>query len=136
MEKGFTLLEIIIVITIIGILASVTVVFIKPFELFEKAKYNRARAELQQIGKALEMWGATEGGYSPDVYRDIPPGIEKYLSSSNSLWPQGSFENSVYDCGNWFDKECIEPAASGTIQITLRQVPGRNPDGSNVWAMY
>lgn len=134
-ENAFTLIEIILVVAIIGIISAVVIVSLKPAELMDNARYSRASQELTQIGKALEMWEATEGDLPDDVYRDLPPGIEKYLSS-NDQWPTGPYSGSVYDYDNWEDETCIDEEASGTVQITLRQVPGFNPDGSDVWAIY
>lgn len=134
-NKGFTLIEIVIVIAIVAILAAVVVVYLKPHELIRNARYNRATQELVQIGKALEMWEATEGELPPDVNRSLPPGIERYLNTNND-WPDGPFSGSVYDYDNWTDETCIDEEASGTVQITLREVPGYNPDGSDVWAIY
>lgn len=50
-ERGFTLIEVIIVITIIGILASITLVF--SLNARGKARDVRRKAEISQIGKFL-----------------------------------------------------------------------------------
>lgn len=134
-EEGFTLIEIIIVIALLAILSSVVFFVVKPFELIEETRYERAVTELTQIGKALELWVTIEGQYPPDVNRDLPNGIEKYLNTA-PIWPKGPYPGSVYDYDNWSDQTCIDPEASGSVQITLRQVPGFNPDGSDVWALY
>src|SRR5690606_39836552 len=73
--------------------------------------------------------------YPADVSRNLPSGIEVYLTADEN-WPSGPLSGSVYDYDNWSDQTCIDPEASGSIQVTLRQIPGRNPNGSNVWAWY
>ncbi|MCA9382365.1 prepilin-type N-terminal cleavage/methylation domain-containing protein [Candidatus Dojkabacteria bacterium] len=134
-RNGFTLIEVIIVIALLAILSGSVFLVVKPFDLIEETRYERSITELTSIGKALELWVTIEGQYPPDVNRDLPNGIERYLNTA-PIWPKGPYPGSVYDYDNWTGQTCIDPAASGSVQITLRQVPGFNPDGSNVWALY
>lgn len=53
MRKGFTLVELLIVITILGILASI--VFINLSEVKEKAKIAKAKAEVKEIYNSIIM---------------------------------------------------------------------------------
>jgi len=62
MKKGFTLVELLIVVVIIGILA--TIAMPQYTKLAEKSKIAEARGILDQIRKAEEMIKAEQGSYS------------------------------------------------------------------------
>lgn len=132
---SFTLIEVIVVLIIIVILATASILVFRPQTTVLHSQQTQALAELTEIAKAIQAYGLDEGHYPADVSRGLPSGIEKYLTPDES-WPDGPIPGTVYDYDNWQNKTCIDNAASGTVQITLRQVPDRNPDGSNVWAWY
>lgn len=134
-KPGFTLLELVISFAIIGILSVAVYVVISPWQKIERAQQLQSINELNEIGKALGFFAADNGYYPDDVNRGLPPGIEAYINPEE-MWPTGPFPGSVYDYDNWSDKTCLDTEASGSIQITLREVPDRNPDGSAVWAWY
>lgn len=60
-ERGMTLLEIMIVIAILGLLASVIVVGV--MGQFENAKINSAKLQASKIKQALQMYQANNGAY-------------------------------------------------------------------------
>lgn len=135
LPAAFTLIEMVIGMAILAILLTVVTVIVRPFDRIEKSAQQRAITELGEIAKAVQLFSLDEGYYPADVNRNVPPGISKYLTSEIS-WPEGPIPGTVYDYDNWSNQTCTDPEASGSIQITLRQIPGRNPDGSNVWAWY
>ncbi|MEK7193234.1 MAG: type II secretion system protein [Patescibacteria group bacterium] len=61
MKKGFTLIEILIVVTIIGILASVVLVGLGPSR--NRALDVRRQTELRQVQNALELYFNAQGQY-------------------------------------------------------------------------
>ncbi|MCA9378984.1 prepilin-type N-terminal cleavage/methylation domain-containing protein [Candidatus Dojkabacteria bacterium] len=133
--KGFTLMEVILVIAILSILLGTTYLIFNPTEKIEESQQSQALSELREIGRALGFFALDNGYYPADVSRGLPTGLEPYLNAQGN-WPDGPLPGSVYDYDNWSGQTCIDSAASGSIQITLREVPGRNPDQSNVWAWY
>lgn len=62
-SKGFTLVELIVVIGILSILAVVGLVAINPLAQFQKANDSRRKSDLAQIQKALETYYQDNGSY-------------------------------------------------------------------------
>ncbi len=71
LRKGFTLLELIVVITIIGILG--TMVVVKVGGWTSKAKEAKIKNDLKSIIDAAEMWQAATGRY-PESLEELKGG--------------------------------------------------------------
>src|SRR5512138_3676706 len=98
-NKGFTLIEILIVIIVIGLLTAI--VFVSTRNTKEKAYLSRANVELKTFAYALKMYAFEHNGsYPDDVNRDLPAGLEAYLSTAPN-WPNAPWPGSVYDWDNW-----------------------------------
>ncbi len=66
-QAGFTLIELIIVIGIIAILASMVLFIVNPVAQFQKANDARRKSDLSQIQKALEQYYEDNNGVYPEV---------------------------------------------------------------------
>ncbi len=64
-STGFTLIEVLIVIGLIGILSAAFLVLVNPKAQLEKARDSQRRSHLRQIQSALEVYRADCGAY-PD----------------------------------------------------------------------
>ena len=62
-KKGFTLVELIVVIGILSILSVGAIVAINPLAQFQKANDSRRKADFSQIQKALETYYQDNGSY-------------------------------------------------------------------------
>ena len=120
-QKGFTLVELLVVITIIVILSRIVVLNLNPATLIERSRTVAAKASLINIAKAAQLFVSDTGYYPSDVNRNIPQEFIKYMGPG--AWPNGPFPNSVYDWDNWEDQTCWD-GSTGILQITLRQVDG------------
>lgn len=85
-EKGFTLIELIVVIAILGILAAIAVPRVTGS--LNTAKENANNANLQIVQEAVERYNAENGSY-PSKLDDLVP---DYLKSIPTLQDGKSFE--------------------------------------------
>ncbi len=123
MSKGFSLIEIIIVISIIGVLASIMMSTFGGAR--DKAIYMRAQAEYKSMAEALEYYRDDNGDYPPDANRNIPPGLEIYLAGeTEDVWPAAPWPGSVYDWDNWEDPD---NPGERIYQISIRFCPIGGP---------
>jgi len=118
-HSGFTLVELLVIIAIIGILASIISISLKSAR--EKAYLAAAAGELRSIAQATEMYVNDYRDYPPDEDRDLPSGVEDYLGPGG--WPKAPWPASVYDWENW-----DEPGTGKKIyQISIRFCPLGEP---------
>ena len=134
-EGAFTLIELLVVISIIGILAAIILPFV--IGARKEAYFVRAKAELRSIASALQIYVLnTNGQYPPDVSRDLPTGLEQYLSAGN--WSKAPWPGSVYDWDNWAPADLNYNPKAQVYQISIRFCPLGEPENCNfpseVWA--
>ncbi len=116
-NKGFTLIEIVVVIVVLGILAGLVLTNVVP-RWRERAYYTRSLAELNTMGSAFKLYLVKYNEYPPDEARNIPSGIKEFVQGQADTddWPDAPFPGSVYDYDNW-------PAGVNgdqTYQVSLR----------------
>ncbi len=90
-KKGFTLVELIVVIGILSILAVVALMAINPLVQFQKADDSRRKADLSQIQKALETYYQDNGNYplssvTSPLYRITVPGTPPTIIDWGQQW--------------------------------------------------
>ncbi len=112
-RSGFTLLELLIVVAIIGILAAIVLFFVGG--AYDKAYKARADMELRTLQSAMFLYSADHGGFPDDVARGLPSGLEEYLPSGD--WPEAPWPGSLYDWDNWEDPD---NPGERIVQMTIR----------------
>jgi prepilin-type N-terminal cleavage/methylation domain-containing protein len=88
--RGFTIVELLIVIIVIGILASISVVTYRGSQ--ERAQYAKAQTDLKNINDALTVYKAQNGRY-PDSYSVV----------GNFFGWVYSYDRSNSNPSNWTD---------------------------------
>lgn len=64
--SGFTLLELIIVIAVLGVLATVLLLALNPLQQFARGRDTGRISTVTQLGRAMEAYGASRNGDYPD----------------------------------------------------------------------
>ena len=92
-NQGLTLVELLLVISIIGILSGITVTVINPTKQRERAQDGVKISNLQNVSAAIEAYYAGEGKYPvsnagvPDTNVLVNPMLSTYLNS----WPGSAY---------------------------------------------
>lgn len=63
MKKGFTLVELLVVMAIVGVLAAASITLINPVAQMNKARDSKRKADIAQIRAALELYRSDNGSY-------------------------------------------------------------------------
>ena len=92
-EKGFTLIELMAVLVILGILATVVVVSVDP--VFQRANLEKIRADMANTNKALEIYKFNELSY-PTTSQGLDALVNPHSELKNPfLYPEGGYISSI-----------------------------------------
>lgn len=126
-QKGFTLIELIIVIAIIAILAAVAIPNYLGFR--DRANISAAKESLGSLRTALEVYRADKNNY-PTANSDSA--LETALTSTSAAQP-----NPYIDPADWAKLEA-NIAAWGTVNVTASdytiQVTAKDRAGTTITA--
>ena len=92
-KKGFTLIELMAVLVILGILATIVVVNVAP--IFQRANLEKIKADIAQTGKALEIYKFNELSY-PSTSEGLDALITAHSGLKNPfLFPEDGYISSL-----------------------------------------
>lgn len=111
-QTGFTIVELLIVIVVIGILGAITIVAYNGVQ--SRARDTRRLDDANSIRKALELYRIDTGVY--------PSAINSNMSNSDPNLPGSGWESSTYGQATWLDRlkpymnkmPAIDPANDAT----------------------
>jgi prepilin-type N-terminal cleavage/methylation domain-containing protein len=90
-QSGFTLMELLIVIAIIGILATVLIVIINPARQLAKARDSERKSEIYSIVSAVDRYATEHSGTLPDT--DGDPETSNFPTSPTCIGTGGGCFN-------------------------------------------
>lgn len=123
--KGFTLLELLVVIGILAILASVVIIVLNPAELINSSKDAKRLSELNTLNKTLALYrfDNTLGfGSSSYVYLSIPDSSSNCSSYSGLSNPPSGY---TYICKP--ESEYRKTNGTGWIPVDFSNISAGNP---------
>ena len=110
-REGFTLVELLIVITLIGVLSGVVLVVIKPSHFRNRAEDSVRKSTLEKVAQGIEAYYVAEGGYPIDKppADGVPDDVSTYL-----IWPTDA---TYFYVSTASDQFCVHvPLASDVAQ--------------------
>lgn len=128
---GFTMIELLIVISVIGILAGVMVAVIDPTHSQDVAEDGVRISTLDKVAQGLETYHASEGGYPNDVDSDFDPSDDPVISHYMNIWPDTGITGSdvalvnyIYTRSAALDIVCISvPMATSPSEFFMYTNP-------------
>lgn len=114
MKQGFTLIEVLVVASIIGILSTIGMVSYR--YIIGHSRYSKSLADMNNILTAAQLYYQSTNAYPIDIAPGSHPDmVPVYMP----VWPNPPCPNMIYDWEYW-----VPPVSAGEIvRVTLRKNP-------------
>lgn len=143
-SRGFTLIEILVVLGLIGVITGAFIILIDPVFQLKKARDAHRKSDLRQIQGALEIYRADCGGYPNDVSLSLPSPLTSsscagftgapvtYMQNVPTNPTGGNYTYDRYPAGGYGLSTCLENAkdpegTSGTCPSPTKDYSVSNP---------
>jgi prepilin-type N-terminal cleavage/methylation domain-containing protein len=117
MKKGFTLLELLIVIGILAILATVVALVLNPAELLRQARDSQRLSDLRTINSAIGLWVASASSTT----------MTQLANNGNCTKGIASYGPTVTGTGACAENATTTIDSNGWINIKFSDIPGGSP---------
>lgn len=127
-KKGFTLVELMLVVVLLGILASVTLTIINPQRMRERARDSTRITDLNKIRTALELRFADVRSYpSNGVWQTVAAALAGPLASyyNGTLPADPKGYSAAYSCGGDY---AYSYRSNGSIYVLVARMESTNID--------
>jgi len=131
-RAGFTLVEIMIVVGIIGLLAAIAI------PAFAKARRQARIAavanDFRIFDDGFQQYCMNTGSYPPDTHNTLPPGMEEYIKQvhwDRDVWGgHYNWEGPSWGAGGGYSYAGISLFGTTAPESTMREVDERIDDGN------
>ena len=128
MKKGFTLLELLIVIGILAILATATVLVLNPAELLRQARDSQRVSDLATLNSALALYATAVA--SPSFQSATSGSCASHVFNYGTVVASSTYGNNCAGAGTPTTTNSRAVNGSGWVPVNLAAIPGGSPIGS------
>ena len=122
MRKGFTLIEILIVVAIIAILASIVLVGLGPAQ--QSGRDARRLSDLHEVQNALELYYNKCGSYPGGATCGSSVAAAKYPSTNSASTEYGGMANAIIGAGLTINSMPQDPTAGASYYYAIPATTG------------
>jgi prepilin-type N-terminal cleavage/methylation domain-containing protein len=138
MRKGFTLIELIVVLAIIGVLVGILIAVLKPASMFARLRDSQRIADLNTLSKAIDMYITVFSQDTSKITMTASGTVVREASSTNNITLTGLLNGCIEGATPTIFYSAISAGsvtsqpisgAGGTF-VAIRATSSKNVDGT------
>lgn len=119
--KGFSLIELLVVVALLGVVAGVVLLALNPLTIQKRSRDARRKADLEAIRQALELYRADNGEYPASSFM------------TDSLQPQPWIAGLVPD---YISELPVDPINNGAYRYTYLSITACGVNAGDEYLLY